>query len=322
MFQNTVTRTIPSEDVTSRLHRRPALFDGRRRLPETSRRKFLPCWSVGMLVSAATIAAPMLAAAQQPGICPVRYDQLVQALKGSVKASGGPSNGGLDNNEWAAVVDRNGTVCAIAFTGSKPGDQWPGGRAIAVEKADAANSFALDGFSISTANLWGPTQPGRSLFGLQATNPLAAQELQTGAPEQYGTAGDPLVGKRVGGIVAFGGGLALYDPSHRAVGGLGVSGDTACADHNIAWRVRQALRLDHASAGPSPDHNDEIVYDVGSDGQSTSGWGHPSCDDNAMQIAKEIGSGRIDIARVPITTGEAPAGDAPRLGLPDSGTPH
>jgi uncharacterized protein GlcG (DUF336 family) len=271
--------------------------------------------SLGMLVCAAMAAVPVLAAAQEQGICPVRYDQLVQVLKASVKASGGPSNGGLDNNEWAAVVDRNGTVCAIAFTGSKPGDQWPGGRAIAVEKANAANSFALDSFAISTANLWGPTQPGGSLFGLQATDPPAAQELQAGAPEEYGTAGDPLVGRRVGGIVAFGGGLALYDHNHRAVGGLGVSGDTACADHNVAWRVRQALGLDNAAAGPSPDHNDEIIYDVGAGGQSTSGWGHPSCGDDAMQIAKEIGSGRIDIAHVPTTTGEAPAGNA----APDGG---
>ena len=36
--------------------------------------------------------------------CPVTYDQLVQALKGSVKASGGPGNGGFETHEWAAVV--------------------------------------------------------------------------------------------------------------------------------------------------------------------------------------------------------------------------
>src|SRR2546421_3164516 len=29
------------------------------------------------------------------------------------------------------------------------------------------------------------------------------------------------------------------------VGGLGVSGDTSCADHHIAWRVRNNLGLDH-----------------------------------------------------------------------------
>jgi hypothetical protein len=34
-----------------------------------------------------------------------------------VKPSGGPSHGGLDNNEWAALVTRDGTVCAVAFSG-------------------------------------------------------------------------------------------------------------------------------------------------------------------------------------------------------------
>ena len=37
--------------------------------------------------------------------------------------------------------------------------------------------------------------------------------------------------------------MALYD-HNGIVGGLGVSGDTSCADHNIAWRVRQRLKPD------------------------------------------------------------------------------
>jgi uncharacterized protein GlcG (DUF336 family) len=266
------------------------------------------------------LAAPTLAIAQTPTTCPVQHDQLVQELKRSVKASGGPSNGGFDTNEWAAVVDRNGAVCAIAFTGSRPTDQWPGSRAIAVEKANAANSFALDSFAISTANLWGPAQPGASLFGLQGTNPPAAEELQAGRPEQYGTASDPLLGKRIGGAVVFGGGLALYDQNHHVIGGLGASGDSSCADHNIAWRVRQALRLDNVTGGPSPDKNDEIVYDVGADGHSRSGWGHPDCGDNAMQIAKQIGSGRVDVERVPTTTGQAPSGNGQQRSVPDNST--
>ena len=39
----------------------------------------------------------------------------------------------------------------------------------------------------------------------------------------------------------FGGGLALYDAAGTLVGGLGVSGDSSCADHNIAWRTRNTL---------------------------------------------------------------------------------
>ena len=42
--------------------------------------------------------------------CPVDHDRLLNALKDSVKPTGGVSNGGFDTNEWAAVVDRSGLV--------------------------------------------------------------------------------------------------------------------------------------------------------------------------------------------------------------------
>ena len=54
--------------------------------------------------------------------CPADHDKLEKALKASVKPSGGPTNGGLDNNEWAALVTRDGAVCAVAFSGGKPDD--------------------------------------------------------------------------------------------------------------------------------------------------------------------------------------------------------
>jgi hypothetical protein len=58
----------------------------------------------------------------------VNYAKLLDALKSSVKPSGGPSNGGLDNHMWAAVVDRMGVVKAVCYSGSELGDQWPGSR--------------------------------------------------------------------------------------------------------------------------------------------------------------------------------------------------
>jgi uncharacterized protein GlcG (DUF336 family) len=234
---------------------------------------------------------------QQQGLhCPVTHDQLAQALKQSVKPAGGPGNGGLDNNEWAAVVDREGRVCAVAFSGQKPGDQWPGSRAIAIEKASTANNFSLDNYAISTANLWGPTQPGQSLFGLAASSPPVGPEIAGGDVSSWGSASDPVLGKRPGGTVLFGGGLGLYD-GKTVVGALGMSGDTSCADHNIAWRVRQKLGFDKVPNGPSPAHNDEIVYDVGSDGKSLSGWGHPECGHNAPQVAMQIGAGVANAAQ-------------------------
>jgi uncharacterized protein GlcG (DUF336 family) len=247
---------------------------------------------------AATLAAVTLAAtspAWAKAQCPVDYDKLSEVLKQNVKASGGPDSGGLPVNEWAAVVNRDGVVCAVAFSGNKPTDQWLGSRAISVEKANTVNAFGLDKYAISTANLWAQSQPGGYLFGAGASNPPIAQDLYAGDPATYGSGADPLVGKVVGGVIAFGGGLGLYD-GKAIVGGLGASGNTPCADHNIAWRMRKALGLDKVPNGPSPQHNDAIVYDVGSNGKSASGWGHPTCGHNGAQIAKQIGAGIVNVA--------------------------
>src|ERR1051325_2301713 len=132
--------------------------------------------------------------------CPGSHDQRVKALKPSVKPSGGPGSGGLDTNEWAAVVARDGSVCAIAYSGGKPEDQWPGSRAIAVEKANTANALSIDKMALSTANLYAGSQPGGFLFGLQATNPPAADLLYAGDSASFGSPNDPLVGKHPGGV--------------------------------------------------------------------------------------------------------------------------
>jgi uncharacterized protein GlcG (DUF336 family) len=47
-------------------------------------------------------------------------------------------------------------------------------------------------------------------------------------------ANDPMIGKAIGGVIVFGGGLALYAQGGKVVGGLGLRGDTACTDHVIA----------------------------------------------------------------------------------------
>ena len=95
-----------------------------------------------------------------------------------------------------------------------------------------------------------------------------------------------MVGHKIGGVNVFGGGLALYGVGKKIVGGVGVSGDTSCADHNIAWRVRNGLGLDHLSGvgGVSGDSTrpDNIVFDItpnpnGGTGISAGGFGHPTC---------------------------------------------
>ena len=65
-----------------------------------------------------------------------------------------------------------------------------------------------------------------------------------GPSANYGLTNDPMVGSKIGGINVFGGGLGLYTTGGRLLGGLGLSGDTSCADHRIAWRVRHKLNLD------------------------------------------------------------------------------
>lgn len=217
------------------------------------------------------------------------HSQLVAALK----AARAQANGGFNLDMWGTVVDRDGVVCAVAFTGANRGSQWPGSRLISAQKANTANAFSLPGLSLSTANLYSAVQPGGSLYGLQHSNPVNTAVAYGGNAENYGETDDPMVGQRIGGVNVFGGGLALYSSSHVLLGAIGVSGDSSCADHNIAWRTRHNLGLDHVPAGVSGDalRKDNIVYDITyastaeSSGASASGWGHPVCSSAATTIA-------------------------------------
>ena len=85
-----------------------------------------------------------------------------------------------------------------------------------------------------------------------------------------------MIGGRIGGINVFGGGFALYASDGTLIGGLGVSGDASCADHNIGWKVRDRLGLDFVPAGVSATGDDNIIYDLDANDHSPSGFGHPS----------------------------------------------
>jgi uncharacterized protein GlcG (DUF336 family) len=193
-------------------------------------------------------------------------------------------NGGLDFPMWATVVDRAGVVVAVAYSGAAVDDQWLGSRAISAQKANTANDFSLDAFPLSTANLYSAVQPGGSLYGLQLSNPVDPAVVYGGDQAQYGTVNDYMVGKKPGGINVFGGGLALYDvTTGEVIGAVGLSGDTSCADHNIAWRVRDALNMDKVPGGVAPGvganppgNTDNIIFDITA-GVSAGGFGHPTC---------------------------------------------
>ncbi len=211
------------------------------------------------------------------------HTEIQEALRAVVKEN----NGGFGFHMWATVVDRDGVVRAVVFSGKDRGDQWPGSRVISAQKANTANAFSLPEFALSTANLFSAVQPGGSLFGLQESNPVSPEVAYQGSSEKYGTEKDPMVGHKIGGVNVFGGGLALYNSEGKLVGALGVSGDSSCADHNIAWKVRHNLNLDHVPAGVSPTKDDNIVYDI-TNGASASGWGHPQCSPEAVKIAQEF----------------------------------
>jgi uncharacterized protein GlcG (DUF336 family) len=214
------------------------------------------------------------------------------ALRAALEAARAQANGGFNLDMWGTVVNRDGVVCAVAFTGNNRGDQWPGSRVISAQKANTANAFSLPALALSTANLYTATQPGGSLFGLQHSNPVDTGVAYGGNPAHNGQSNDPMEGGRIGGVNVFGGGLALYHASGRLVGAVGVSGDSSCADHNIAWRTRHTLSLDYVPAGVSGDaaRPDNIVYDITSQagqmpGVSAGGWGHPACSATATAIA-------------------------------------
>jgi uncharacterized protein GlcG (DUF336 family) len=172
-------------------------------------------------------------------------------------------NGGIfkPNRMWSAIVDRKGHLCSVI---NSENDPWPGSRAIAIAKASTANDFSNSGLALSTANLYGPTQPGGSLYGLNNSNPFrpAFDAQQTG------------IDSVPGGIITFGGGVALYQGG-QVIGGLGVSGDSSCADHSIAFRMRQLAKLNGVPSGVAPDNTDNIIY--APTGSVPTGFQQPHC---------------------------------------------
>jgi uncharacterized protein GlcG (DUF336 family) len=189
--------------------------------------------------------------------CPASH----QALRDALAAADADDTTGLNNHYWAVVVNREGTVCAVAYSGQLRDSQWLLSRQIAAAKAFTANGLSLDSAPLSTAQLYPwvqPGAPGNPLFGLASGNPVSPEDAYQGPFQLFGTSNDPMIGRRVGGTITFGGGLGLFAGTN-AIGGLGLSGDTACADHSTAWRVREQLDLaptagdDRITLGPA-DH--------------------------------------------------------------------
>ena len=212
---------------------------------------------------------------------------LTSAVRAVVPASGTP-NGGLGFPMWLTLVDGSGIVCAVtnsldgtAGNADATADIWLGSRVISAQKANTANAFSNGRLALSTANLYSAVQPGGSLYGLQHSNPVDATQAYEGDAGAFGKSNDPLVGTRVGGVNVFGGGLAIY-AGGKKIGAIGVSGDTSCTDHVVAWKVRANLSL---AGVPAFGNFDKMFQDIksnphGGTGISASGFGHPACLNN------------------------------------------
>ena len=192
-------------------------------------------------------------------------DSALAGFLNAAPGSGGDA-GGLFHGArmWGAVVNRNGAICSFATNQSDPTQVWPGSQAIAKAKAYTANAFSLDSLALSTAKLYTFTQPGHSLWSLGQSN--LWDPGFTASPGGQGGGKNQIAG----GLIFFGGGVPLYNAAGKIIGGLGVSGDTSCTDHEIAKRVRNLANLNPAGGMLA----DDISYSS-VDGASV--FTHPLC---------------------------------------------
>ncbi len=231
----------------------------------------------------------------------IAYQALSDAAS-FVKTTEGKLTGGLGNNMWVAFLDETGKVCSVVNTagsGQNSGATWGLSRVIAVQKANTSVGLSLDVSSPGGVQAWASgatylaTQPvldpstGKvaksvgdlqgTLWGVQFSNLLNPAPAYAGNPSKYGTKNDPLVNKRVGGMIVFGGGLPIYNSSFQKVGAIGVSGDTSCTDQAFAWRVRE--KLAETNTGLANAAGIASKNQLGFDGEQLdiSGQGYPDC---------------------------------------------
>lgn len=231
------------------------------------------------------------------------YSEMKTALKTVV--SGGPTaNGGFGMPMWVALIDTTGKVCALVNEMSDTGTDITqeaslGHRIFAIHKANTANAFSHSRIAIASASLYNAFQPGGALDS-DASN-IINNNLNPywGNTARFGTEKDPLIGERVGGATGLGGGLALFNNQKKKVGAIGVSGDTVCTDHVVAWKIREMLK-DGAYTGAnvpfgvSAAFNDMMVQDIkpnpnGGAGLSAGTYGHATCVNNPTE-AQAAGS--------------------------------
>jgi hypothetical protein len=262
-------------------------------------------------------------AASQRAACDAlpSHAELTEALGAAVVED----NGGLATSMWATIVNRDGVVCAETFSDGDFAAQSPGSRPAPAQEAATAHAFGLppgvggiDAVALSTTDLWTAAQPGRSafvhgngrdpfpggsLFGLQLSNPVDPEVADQSPACRPGQSSDPKLSQSPGSANLFGAGLALFDRGGALVGAVGVSGNTFCTDHNVAWRIRDFLGLDFVPEGvdtPADDTILDIADTANGNAVSPGGFGHPGSDGGAVD------------ANVAVVT--CPPGDGPTEG--------
>ncbi len=165
--------------------------------------------------------------------------------------------------KWATIVDRDGVVCAVASRLDR--ERRPGSRDDLSAEGEYRECIQPRQTLLSPRICFPPSNRAVA-FRLAGEQPRRDGRCLRGSFSNYGKSNDPMVGRKIGGVNVFGGGLALYNSGRKVVGGVGVGGDTSCADHFIAWRVRKLLNLDNVLTvgGVSGDGNrpDNIVFDI------------------------------------------------------------
>jgi uncharacterized protein GlcG (DUF336 family) len=227
-----------------------------------------------------------------------KYAELKTALQ--TVATGPTANGGFGMPVWLALLNTKGEVCAILNQAGSSLDGIDitqeaslGHRIFAIHKANTANAFSHSHIAIASASLYNAFQPGGALDS-DATNIINNQlNPYAGDTAKFGTPNDPLIGKVVGGASGLGGGLALFNKDKKKVGSIGVSGDTVCTDHVIAWKIREMLAGGaytgaNVPFGVSAAHNDMMVQDIkpnlkGGAGFSAGTYGHATCVNNPKE---------------------------------------
>jgi len=233
----------------------------------------------------------------------VNRPALIDALKTVVD---GQDNYGLGNQMWVTIVSADGVVCEVAYSGESRFDQWRLSRVISAQKANTAASLCSTGFAFSTANLFQPSQGDQFLFGLQHSNPVNTDIAYRGKPDDFGTHNDPMRGGLIGGVNVFGGGLCLYNSLGHVLGGIGVSGDTSCGDHVVAWKVRHLLNWDYVPAGVHDlgyGHSDDNIIFSDHPSSTPFGFAHPLCPAMGMTVTDATSANNIVAGGLPSVAG-------------------